>query len=214
MIDSPLSDYVTELEQLDVSADDAHSVSDHRSGSADRSSPLLYFPSSNDDNTEFNQQHTPPPSSSPPLYFCASDYDNAAPSDDDCSVLSLTFNSATCNHTADEESRINASDEELLYTEDLNDEDHWVPENDPQFLPNDALFEENTCVNSDEPDSVVPPALSEHQALLNGYVHIFANAACRCATHADAEETHNLLHSMITSCYPGRISPELKFRVT
>ncbi|KAG2123991.1 hypothetical protein DEU56DRAFT_692148, partial [Suillus clintonianus] len=64
--------------------------------------------------------------------------------------------------------------------------------------------------DSDEPHSVVPPALSEHRALLNGYVHVFANAACRCATHADAEETLTLLHSTITSCYPSGISPELQ----
>jgi len=95
--DSPiLPDYGTELGQLDVSANGAHSVSDHRSGSADRSSPPLYFPSSDDNNIDFYQRHTPPPSSSPPLYFHSSDDHNAALSDDDCtSVLSLALNTDT-----------------------------------------------------------------------------------------------------------------------
>jgi hypothetical protein len=206
------SDVSPELEQLDFSADNACSASyiDHPSGS---SSPPPYFPSSDDDNDNdmFEQQYTPPRSSSPPLYLHSSDDQNTSLSDDNrTSVLSLTLNTDTRNHAADNDESYSDTSDELSHSEHVDDQDNWVPEDDPQFLPNDVLFDENTLADLDEPDGVLPPALSEHRALLNGYVHVFANAACRRATHADAEETLNLLHSTITSCYPGGISPELQ----
>ncbi|KAG1797554.1 hypothetical protein EV424DRAFT_1441932 [Suillus variegatus] len=192
-----------ELEHLSFSADDSHPVpdADYPSSPAEASSPLLHFPSSDDGDTGFDQRNSPPPSSSPPLYSLFSGDNNPALNDDNSSdlSLSLTFDMASGYCAAgNDETRSDTTDE---LPED-EDEDVWIPEHDPQYLPNDALFDD-TLVNSDEPRNVIPPALSEHRALLSGYVHVFANAACRHVTHADSEETLNLLYSTIKSCHPN-----------
>ncbi|KAG2338157.1 hypothetical protein BDR05DRAFT_952144 [Suillus weaverae] len=116
---------------------------------------------------------------SPPLYFPSSSDDESADSD-----------SNTSSHQD-------------------SDEEHnsWNPEGDPEYQPNDNIFTDDNDDNNN--DMLVPPALSEHHALLNGYIHVFINAAYKCTTHLASNESLTLLHSTIKSCYPNGLPPDL-----
>ncbi|KAF8832951.1 hypothetical protein BDN67DRAFT_986350, partial [Paxillus ammoniavirescens] len=93
------------------------------------------------------------------------------------------------------------------------DADGWDPENDPQFEHNENSFEDDESSGGPagvlDGHTILPPAFSEHRALLNGYIHVFVNAAYKWATHSASEETLTLLQSTIKSCYPpGQIPPD------
>jgi hypothetical protein len=80
-------------------------------------------------------------------------------------------------------------------------------------LSNDAVLEDGPArEDQSKLEDILPHALSEHPALLNGYLTVFVNAAYRHATHADSEATLTLLHSTIKTCYQniGGVPPELE----
>jgi len=71
-------------------------------------------------------------------------------------------------------------------------------------LSNDAVLEDGLArEDQSELEDILPHALLEHPALLNGYLTVFVNAAYQLghATHADSEATLTLLHSTIKTCY-------------
>ena len=65
--------------------------------------------------------------------------------------------------------------------------------------------------NNLDGESDIPPAMSEHPALRNAYVHAFVNASYRGATHESVKSmltsTHSTIHTMLAdvAVYP----PEL-----
>jgi hypothetical protein len=129
---------------------------------------------------------------SPPLYFPPSDDESL----DNQSVLSLDLGTPAITHDEHHE-RVSTSE----YIEG-DDERVWDPEGDPEYLSNDAVLEDGLArEDQSELEDILPHALLEHPALLNGYLTVFVNAAYRHATHADSEATLTLLHSTIKTCY-------------
>lgn len=141
---------------------------------------------------------------SPPLHFPASDDESL----DNQSILSLDLGTSAITH--DEHHEWVSTGEDI----EGGDEHVWDPEVDPEYLSNDAVLEDGLA-QEDQPselEDILPHALSEHPALLNGYLTVFVNAAYRHATHADSEATLTLLRSTIKTCYQniGGVPPELE----
>jgi hypothetical protein len=151
------------------------------------------------------REHPSQPDS--PLYFPPSDDESL----DNQSVLSLDLGTPAITHDEHYE-RVSAS-EYIEEGDEQDDERVWDPGGDPEYLSNDAVLEDGPArEDQSELEDILPHALSEHSALLNGYLTVFVNAAYRHATHADSEATLTLLRSTIKTCYQniGGVPPELE----
>lgn len=85
-----------------------------------------------------------------------------------------------------------------------NEDDRWDAEDDPQCQMNDNLFDSNELSNDDRDEDLLrPPALFEHGASLNGYIHVFINTSYKGATHSISNESLTFLHSTIKSFHPN-----------
>ncbi|KAG1794490.1 hypothetical protein EV424DRAFT_1353856 [Suillus variegatus] len=99
---------------------------------------------------------------SPPLHFPASDDESL----DNQSILSLDLGTSAITH--DEHHEWVSTGEDI----EGGDEHVWDPEVDPEYLSNNAVLEDGLA-QEDQPselEDILPHALSEHPALLNGYL--------------------------------------------
>ncbi|KAG1839407.1 hypothetical protein DFJ58DRAFT_733356 [Suillus subalutaceus] len=154
-----------------------------------------------DDVCEYSSQPN-----SPRLYFPPSDDESL----DNQSVLSLNLGTPAITH--DEHHEQVSTSEYIEGGDKQDDERVWDPEGDPEYLSNDAVLEDGPAQeDQSKPEDILPQALLEHPALLNGYLTVFVNAAYRHATHADSEATLTLLCSTIKTCYRdlGGVPPGL-----
>ena len=88
------------------------------------------------------------------------------------------------------------------------DEDKLDIEDDLLFRSRETIFQDTPDSDSDnEDDTPLPPALSEHPALQNAYVHVFVDAAYHGATHKNVKSSLTSTHSTIKTMLSGNDPP-------
>ena len=93
-------------------------------------------------------------------------------------------------------------------SDDGEDEDEFVIEDDPLFRSRETIFQDIPESDSeDEDDTPLPPALSEHPALRNAYVHVFVDAAYRGTTHESVKSSLTSTLSTIKTMLAGNDPP-------
>ena len=67
---------------------------------------------------------------------------------------------------------------DIPYLSDDEDEDELIIKDDPLFRSRETIFQDIPESDSEDEDNTpLPPALSEHPALQNAYVHVFMDVA-------------------------------------
>jgi len=93
-------------------------------------------------------------------------------------------------------------------SDDEEDKDELVIEDDPLFRSRETIFQDiHESDSEDEDDNPLPPALSEHPALRNAYVHVFVDAAYRGATHESVKLSLTSTLSTIKTMLAGNDPP-------
>ena len=103
---------------------------------------------------------------------------------------------------------LEGSPADIPYPSDEEDEDELIIEDDPLFRSRETIFQDIPESDSeDEDDTPLPPALSEHPALRNAYVHVFVDAAYHGATHESVKSSLTSTLSTIRTMLAGDDSP-------
>ena len=103
---------------------------------------------------------------------------------------------------------LEGSPADIPYPSDEEDEDELIIEDDPLFRSRETIFQDIPESDSeDEDDTPLPPALSEHPALRNAYVHVFVDAAYHGPTHESVKSSLTSTLSTIRTMLAGDDSP-------
>ncbi|KAG1879895.1 hypothetical protein F4604DRAFT_1923110 [Suillus subluteus] len=120
---------------------------------------------------------------SPPLHFPVSDNKSL----NNQSVLCLDLSTPAITH--DKHHKWVSTGEDTIKG---GDDQVWDPEVDPEYSSNDAVLKDGlTQEDQSKPEDILPHALSDHPALLNGYLTVVVNVAYKMQHMQQTQRQHS-----------------------